>query len=169
MTTPGWALTLVFWLHMLATVVWIGGLTALSFMVLPAARQTLEAPAYAALITAIQRRLDPLAWFSLVLLGGTGMVQMSANPNYEGFLAIGNTWALAILIKHVVIFGMVGVSAYVTWGVLPGLRRLALLQARGQAAGSELAGLQRREVLLLRLNLLLGVIVLALTAAARAA
>lgn len=165
--TPTWALTIAFWLHMLATVVWIGGLAALSILVLPAARKALEASAYAALIESIQRRLDPLGWLCLLLLVATGLVQMSANPNYHGFLAISNRWALAILIKHIVFAGMTAVSAYLTWGLLPALRRAALLQTHGQAA----AGAERmrsQELLLLRLNLILGLLVLALTALARA-
>lgn len=166
MSTPAWALTLAYWLHMLATVIWIGGLAALSILVLPVARQVLDAQTYAGLLGNIQRRLDPLAWFSLALLVATGLVQMSANPNYEGFLAVGNRWAAAILLKHLVIFGMVGLSAYMTWGVLPGLRRAVLRQAHGHNA-PEAGRLEKRELLLLRLNLVLGVVVLALTAVAR--
>jgi uncharacterized membrane protein len=164
--TPTWALTIAFWLHMLATVVWIGGLAALSILVLPAARKALDAGAYAALLESIQRRLDPLGWLCLLLLLATGLVQMSANPHYQGFLAITNRWAVAILIKHIVFAGMTVVSAYLTWGLLPALRRNALLEARGQVAvGAE--RIRRQEILLLRINLILGILVLALTALAR--
>jgi uncharacterized membrane protein len=171
MTFPSWALSLAYWLHMLATVVWIGSLATLALVVLPAARKALSAQSYADLIGQIQRRLDPLAWFSLVLLAGTGMLQMSANPNYGGFLAIDNRWAVAILIKHILFFLMAGVSVFMTWGVLPELRRLALRQARGLENENSQASqaLLKREVWLLRINLILGVLVLALTAIARAA
>ncbi len=166
MTPPIWALSLVYWLHMLATVVWIGGLAAVVLLVLPAARSSLDASGYAALLAVIQRRLDPLGWACLLLLVGTGLFQMSANPNYQGFLAISNRWAAAILVKHLVFFIMVGVSAYLTWGLLPRLGRVALRQSRGLEA-PEAEHLQRRETILLRLNLILGVAVLALTAIAR--
>ena len=43
-TPPSWALALVFWLHMLATVTWLGGLAAIAILVLPAAKLTLKAP-----------------------------------------------------------------------------------------------------------------------------
>jgi uncharacterized membrane protein len=167
MSTPTWALSLAYWLHMLATVVWVGGLAALAGLVLPAARQSLDAQTYADLLGRIQKRLDPLGWFSLLLLVGTGLVQMSASPNYTGFLEIGNRWAAAILAKHLVIAGMVGVSAYLTWGVMPGLKRAALRAAQGKTA-PEAERLQRQEDRLLRLNLALAMIVLALTAVARA-
>ncbi len=164
---PVWALSAAYWLHMLATVVWIGGLAALVLFVLPTAQRHLEAEAYARLMEKAQRRLDPLGWLSLLVLVGTGLFQMSASPNYQGFLAITNRWSAAILIKHLIFIGMVGVNAYLTWGVMPVLQRLAFLHAKGlETPGAE--RLQQRKVQLLRLNLVLGVIVLALTAVARA-
>jgi uncharacterized membrane protein len=189
---PLLALSITYWLHMLATVAWLGGLAALSILVLPSAQVSLESDAYSRLLEAIQRRLDPLGWLCLAILVGTGLFQMSASPNYQGFLAINNRWAVAILTKHLVFFAMTGLSAYLTWGVLPALRRAALRQARQEqashtqarqtqarqmaddiqmhanAANAELQRLKSREALLLRLNLFLGVIILALTAIARA-
>ncbi len=152
---------------MLATVVWIGGLSALALLVVPAARKAVPGEGYAALLGEVQRRLDPLAWLSLALLVATGLVQMSANPNYEGFLAFDNQWAIAILVKHLLFLGMIAISGYMTWFVMPGLRRAALLQARGKET-PEAQGLQRREAWLLRLNLALGILILGLTAIARA-
>jgi uncharacterized membrane protein len=160
------ALSLTYWLHMLATVVWIGGLAAMVLLVLPAARRSLDASAYAELLASTQRRLDPLAWISLLVLAGTGLFQMSASPNYQGFLTINNRWALAILVKHLVFFAMIGVSAFITWGLLPRLQRVALRQAYGLDA-PEAEKLQRQETALLRLNLALGALILALTAVAR--
>lgn len=165
---PYTGLSVVYWLHMLATVVWIGSLAALSLLILPVARRTLDREAFSAFLTGLQQRLDPLAWSSLVILLGTGMFQMSASPNYSGFLAIRGQWAIAILTKHVVFVGMTSLSAYVTWGLLPELRRVALRQARGQTV-PEAEKLQQRELTLMRVNLILGVIILALTAIARAA
>jgi hypothetical protein len=59
-----------------------------------------------------------------------------------------------------------------TWGLLPQLRRQALLQAHSPQSGQasqELARISQRDAWLLRLNLALGVIILGLTAIARAA
>ncbi|MBC8507460.1 MAG: CopD family protein [Anaerolineales bacterium] len=167
MNTPTWALTSAYWLHMLATVIWIGGLAILTLLVIPAARKILDEITYATFLENVQRRLDPLAWFSVVVLLGSGMLQMSANPNYDGFLAVNNPWGWAILVKHIVFGLMVLSSGYVTWGIMPSMRRAAFRQARHQDA-PEIASFQKREWLFLRLNLTLGIIVLALTALARA-
>jgi uncharacterized membrane protein len=169
MESSTWALWLAYWLHMLATVVWIGGLSALAIFVLPAARRALDPPAYAAFLTNLQQRFDPLGWFSLAILAATGMFQMSASPSYQGFLAIEDRWAAAILIKHLLFFGMAGLSAYLTWGLMPKIRRMALRRAASGAVDeAEAQRLIAQESRLLQLNLLLGVLVLALTAIARA-
>jgi uncharacterized membrane protein len=167
---PTIGITITYWLHMLATVTWIGGMAAVSLLVLPAARKVLEPASFAALLSRLQTRLQLVGWFSLAVLTVTGLFQMSASPFYEGFLAIRNPWAMAILFKHLVIGLMVLVSVYVTWGLLPALQRTLLLRAAGRPIDeAREASLQRREIWLLRLNLLLSVIVLALTALARTA
>jgi uncharacterized membrane protein len=167
MNAPILPLTIAYWLHMLATIVWVGGLAALALLVLPAARQSLDNQGFAAFLERLQHRLDLVGWFSLAVLAGTGMFQMSAHPAYEGFLAFNSLWAGAILVKHLVFLGMIAVSAYLTWGVLPRLRRLALLQMKDSNADGEKARLSAVNTALLRLNLIFAVIVLALTALAR--
>lgn len=163
-------LTVAYWLHMLATVAWIGGLVGLSLFVIPAARQSLEADAYARFLGGVQMRLQRMGWFSLAVLAGTGLFQLSSHPSYQGLLVVESPWAVAILIKHLVIGGMVLSSAYITWGLTPKLQRLALLQAAGRQSDPANADrLRRQETLFFRLNLGLSIVVLLLTAIARAA
>jgi uncharacterized membrane protein len=166
MATPVWALSIAYWFHMLATVLWIGGLAAISIIVLPAARKVLNPGDFADLLAAMQKRLDPLGWFSIIVLLASGMLQMSSSPNYEGLLTIRGVWAASLLIKHILFGLMVLTSGYITWGLLPALRRAALLQARAKD-DPNLHMLQNRETLILRINLLLGVLVLLMTAIAR--
>jgi uncharacterized membrane protein len=163
---PVWALTITFWLHLLATVTWIGSLAAISFLILPAARHSLDLDAQGALIDAIQRRLEPLAWFCLALLVVTGMFQLSTSPHYNGLLSTSNQWSIAILVKHIMVLVMIVVSALQTWEVLPSIQRAAI---RAQKTGdpAELRVLRQRERLLLRVNLLLSMLILAATALAR--
>jgi uncharacterized membrane protein len=87
---PTWALALIYWLHMLATVVWVGSLAAISFLILPAIKRTLNPETQLVFIEAMQRRLEPIAWFSISLLILTGLFQMSVNPHYDGFLSTSN-------------------------------------------------------------------------------
>ena len=47
MTTPTWALTLAYWFHLLATVVWIGGLATLALLILPLAQRQVDQATFA--------------------------------------------------------------------------------------------------------------------------
>ena len=167
-TPPTWAIALVFWLHMLATVTWLGGLAAIAILVLPAAKRVLKPTDQLAFIEAIQKRLEPLAWFSLSILIVTGLFQLSINPHYDGFLSTTGQWSLAILTKHIFVVIMIVVSALQTWEVLPAIRRGLIRIEKGQADIAEVARLQSQEKLLLRLNIGLSILILAATAFARA-
>ena len=54
---PGSILVLFYWLHLLATVVWIGGLASMALIVLPAARRSLDDSAFAGFLGRVQERL----------------------------------------------------------------------------------------------------------------
>ena len=162
-----WILALSFWLHMIATIVWVGGLALMALVVWPGARAVLgPGPELAALLRRLQQRFSPWAWGSLAVLIFTGLTQMAANENYSGLLQVTSGWALAILVKHLAVGAMVVIGVYMQWSLQPALVRLATLAAHGHAAPG-LDKLQRREVSLTRLNLLCGILVLGFTAIAR--
>jgi uncharacterized membrane protein len=167
-TPSTWAVAFVFWLHMLATVAWLGGLAAIAILVLPAARRVLKPADQLAVISGIQRRLEPLAWFCLAILIVTGLFQLSVNPHYDGFLSTTGQWSLAILTKHSLVVIMIVVSAIQTWEVLPAIRRGLVRIEKGQVDDAEVKRLQKQETLLLRLNIGLSILILAATAFARA-
>lgn len=158
-------LAAIYWLHMLATVTWIGSLAAINLLFLPASTRALKPVDQLSLISALQKRLEPLAWFCMGILLVTGLFQLSTSPHYDGFLSVSTQWSLAILVKHGVAVLMVVVSAIQTWEVLPAIQRILLI--KGKANESELARLQKRETLLLRINLLLSALILGATALAR--
>lgn len=164
---PSWAIALTFWLHMLATVAWVGSLTAIAVLVLPAMRRTLAPDTQLVFLEAMQKRLEPVAWFSITLLFLTGMFQMSVNPNYDGFVSTSTQWSVAILAKHILGIVMVVVSAIQTWEVIPAIRRAILLSKKTDNL-EQLEALRRREVILLRINFGLSLLVLLATAFARA-
>ena len=162
-STP--VLAVIYWMHMLATVTWIGSLAAINLLFLPASRRTLNLPDQLRLVSTLQKRLEPLAWFCMGILLVTGLFQLSTSPRYDGFLDISTQWSLAILLKHGFAVLMVVVSAIQTWEVLPAIQRTLLKKDKADEA--ELARLQKRETLLLRVNLLLSALILGATALAR--
>lgn len=165
---PLWALALTYWLHLIATVVWVGGVALMALLIWPGARAALGVQA-AAFLQTWHKRFNPLAWLSLAVLTGTGMVQMAANPNYDGLLRIENAWSAAILVKHLAALGMVGVGVTQQQVIQPALNRLLWLQARGQAASpADIQRWHQRETALMWLNVACALVVLACTAIASA-
>ena len=166
MITPNWVLSVLFWLHMIATVTWIGGLAILSLIIYPIAKKTLDNDAFNNLIYKINKKLNPLGWFGLSVLTVTGLIQMSANPNYEGFLSIKNIWSGAMLAKHSAFILIIAISAYQTWTLSPELERVAIRRQKGlESPNSKKLQLKEKNIILI--NLSLGILVLLLTAIAR--
>ena len=161
-----WVLVASYWVHLLATVVWLGGTALMAFIAWPALRQgTLSSNQWFAL----QKRFQPWVNAALVVLLITGFVQMTNDPNYDGFLAIDSLWAWAILLKHIAYAGMVALTAYLQFALYPAMKRLALLaEGRPELADAERERLARREARFLRLNLVCAALVLLCTAVATA-
>ena len=158
-----------FFFHLIATVAWIGGLVTLALVVQPVLSHTItDVRERARLMEAVQKRFQPIANLSLIVLILTGMVQTFANRFYKGFLQLDSAWAQAILFKHLAVVGMVILAGIITFSVQPALRRNALLVANGVADDAQSARLQHQQVRLTRLNLVLSLLVLLFTAIASA-
>lgn len=158
-------LAISYFFHLVGTVIWLGGLAVLSLMVYPETKRLIEQhPQFHDFMNRLRRRFVPWANFSLILLIGTGMLQMTADPNYLGFLDFSNSWSVAMLLKHIVIVGMAACSLAIQYGVAPAIERTSLLLAKGKGDHAEWDRLRRREVRLTWLNNLLGTLVLLFTA-----
>lgn len=156
-------LAVSYFFHLIATVVWLGGLAVYVLLIFPEGALLPDA-----LRARIRKRFLPLTNFSLVVLIFTGLTQMVGDPNYDGVLQFTNTWSLVILFKHVVIVGMLIAGGLIQWGIMPTLDRQSLLAQKGKQDDALIARLHEREVRLTWINVLLGALVLALTAWATA-
>ena len=161
-----WVLVASYWIHLLATVVWLGGIALMALVAWPALRQgTLSANQWFQL----QKRFLPWVNASFVILLITGFVQMTNDENYSGFLVLDSLWAWAILLKHVAYGVMVVLTVYLQFGLYPAMARTALLaEKRQETAAAESDRLARREIRYLRLNVIAAMIVLFCTAVATA-
>ncbi len=163
---PAWILLIAFWLHMLATVAWIGYLAATSLWIFPTLQKNLSGNEFSKWFTKSNKRLNTISWISITVLLVSGLIQMSANDNYSGLFLLTNNWAIAILIKHIIFFGMVILSAYLSWKLHPELERIALVKAAGKVAHNEAKVLSQMKTTM-RVTLFFGIATLALTALAR--
>ena len=161
-----WILALSYWIHLVATVIWLGGLALTVLVAWPALRRgTLESNQW----LDIQKRFLPWANGSLVILLITGFVQMTNDTHYNGFMVLDSIWAWAMLLKHGAYVGMVVISFYLQGMLYPEMTRLALaLAKKPKLMAVEAAQLEQREKRLLQVNWACALLVLLFTAVATA-
>jgi putative copper export protein len=115
----------------------------------------------------MRKRFYPMSNLALVALLVTGLFQMTADPNYDGFMNFDNTWSKVMLLKHIVVGLMAVAGLILQYGVAPELERTSLLLEHGKLTDETDAKwqkLRRREMLLTWCNGLLGLSVLAFSA-----
>ncbi len=157
------ALALSLFFHIAATVIWIGGILLITFLVVPEIHRALaDQPALFQLLTRLRKRFTILGNLALAVLIVTGLLQMSTDPNYEGLLRFSNRWSQALLIKHILIIVMALCGLLLQFGLAPALERTSLLRERGMGEREEWARLQRRER---RLTILIALLALSILAA----
>ncbi|MYD10874.1 MAG: DUF4149 domain-containing protein [Chloroflexi bacterium] len=133
-------------LHIGATVIWIGGILLLTFLVVPELNRALaEQPALYQLLRRLRKRFTPLANLALATLIVTGVLQMSTDPNYEGLLSFNNRWSQALLFKHALLIVMAAAGLLLQLAVAPALERASLLRERGRGDAGEWNRLRGRE------------------------
>lgn len=170
-------LAILYAVHLLAAVILTGGLLTLALVVIPGARRVLSAlpmvktaphSPVEAMVDEWERRFTPLANLSLVVLIATGMLQMTADENYDGFLQFNNTWAWAMVFKHLAVIGMALIAGYVALGLEPERRRLQTLALANRPDDAASRRLVDHRARLAKLNLVCGLLTLLFTAVATA-
>lgn len=163
---PVFALAVNYWLHLLATVTWLGGLVMLVLVAWPEIRRsmTVGSSEKEMLLASIENRFRTLSNISLVVLLVTGLIQMDGDSHYAGFLTFTNAWSISLLAKHVVVLLMLVVAGGLQWVVQPALDRARLASRREDQPNSEVKRQHRRLRRLTILNLAMGILVLIFTA-----
>ena len=141
------------WLHLLAVVVWLGGLIFQSHVLFPQLGKTGGSPLAAAAI----RRFRPVAWSAVVLLVLTGFYNLSRLPSLPLLLQTGAGALLAL--KVVLLLIALPLAAHRDFKQAPRL-------VRALEAGEDPAAMLRGVVWLDRVVLLLGVVAIYLGLAA---
>jgi uncharacterized membrane protein len=128
-------LTVINWLHLFATVAWIGGMTTNLLVLLPSIREALEPAVMGKLMGGVMKRFRIVTYISIVVLIVTGAVMTTFNASYMGLALFGNLWSIVALISKLAVKG----------------------------PSPDLAHLQKKQIMLASTGFILGVIVLLLT------
>ena len=84
------SLSVMNWLHMIATVVWIGGIGTNLLVLMPSMRESLEPPMMGKLMGAVMKRFRRLVYVSIFVLSVTGVLMNLLDENYLGLMKLGN-------------------------------------------------------------------------------
>ncbi|MCC7413973.1 MAG: CopD family protein [Gammaproteobacteria bacterium] len=143
-------------LHVLAAVVWVGGMVFAYVMLRPVAATLLEPPLRLQLWSAVFERFFPWVWAAVVALLGTGLWMIFAL--FGGFAEA--RWHVHLMLA----LGVLMMLLFIHLFFAP-YRRLRMAVAAGDwPAGGKALGRIRRIV---AVNTVLGVIVVAVAAAGR--
>jgi len=115
----------------------------------------------------VAKRFTPMANISILVLIVTGVIIAHYDQNFRGVLEFANPCSVVMLLKHLFVAMMIVVHFYRGWVLNPRIGRLSS-QASGASAASTLssqvAGLQKLSLNLVRANFVFGMMVLLLTA-----
>ncbi len=143
-----------YWLHLVATVIWIGGITFILFIAIPSSKQVLGAEA-GKLMGEISKRFTPLANYSIIFLIVTGLALTVFNKQFSGIGIFENNSTSSLILKHIVVLGMVAVHFYRGSILSPKIVKTTSVD--------EKAALQKLSLNLVKVNFGLGLIVLLLS------
>ncbi|MBM3705076.1 MAG: hypothetical protein FJW66_00980 [Actinobacteria bacterium] len=145
-------------IHLFATVMWFGTMTANTFILLPSLRETMEASMSGKLLGAVMKRFRILVYtcIGLLVISGIGITELIA----EGpvFMRFTNFWSTISSIKHIFTIIIVILAIYAFEGLG---RKVSRLARKGPSA--ELTRLQKKQILFSYTGLALAIIILILT------
>ena len=143
-----------YWIHLIATAIWIGGIYFILFIAIPSAKNILGGEA-GKLMGEISRRFTPIANYSILLLFITGVALTGLNKQFSGIGIFENKWTLILAIKHIIVFGMIVTHFYRGLVLNPKI-------ARTESAPDKTT-LQKLSLNLVKVNFGLGIVVLLLS------
>jgi uncharacterized membrane protein len=146
-------ISLSYWLHAVATVIFIGHFVLLAGIYLPALSKNGSA------LSEISKRSRSWLYASLLIFMVTGIYLMVVDPNYLGVGNFTNLWAIMMLVKHILIVGMIGMGFFYN-----AILRVGPLMASNNSAEQAIARF-RTYVNVMAVS---GIVVLLLTAFAQA-
>lgn len=151
-------LAVINWLHLLATVTWIGGMTTNILVVLPSVGEVLEPSITGKFMGSVMKRFRPLIYTSMILLGITGALMSYFSKSSLETMQFGNLWNIVAGIKLVATVALIITAIYAFERLAP---KVAKLAAGGPSP--ELGRLKKLQMDVGITGFILGMIILLLT------
>ena len=148
------------WIHLMATVAWIGGMFTNFFIYIPAMGKTLDPPLAGKLMSAAMKRFRVMVYISMLVFAISGIIMASLKLN-SGEIFSSRNQMIAILIFKVPLYVIMVILAIYAFEIVA--PRLARIAAEGPSPG--LLKAQKTQKTLAMAGFIVGVLILALSAA----
>lgn len=143
------------WLHLGMAVIWIGGIHY-HMVILGATAKDLPPDARGALTLGTFNRFIRIVWASIIILVVTGILKGIYSGAFSKLFFTTHGWIFGI--KLLLAFAMIVVAILFTFVFGPKLK--SLLEAKSPENQTQLATLQKKMSMLVRLNLTFGFLIL---------
>jgi len=154
--------TLIDWLHIMATITWIGGMFTNFIILRPAMAKALSPAEAGKFMGAVMKRFKVMVYISIVVLGVTGIPLKIINDNYISIINFENNWEIVSFIKHLC-YGILVLLAIYTFEVLA--PKMGKLVAAGPSPA--LKALQKKQAAFGGLAFLTAIVILVLSSLMR--
>lgn len=145
---------LIYWLHLLATVIWIGAMIILMVIIIPSAKQILKDElTYNRFLKVIGKKITLLVNIAILILIVTGIF-LGILINLESM----NDFII-LVVKHILVSIMVGIHIGRIFLIAPRLERKSKVDSKN----SSFKRLKSLQMNLVWLNLILGLIIVFLS------
>jgi len=148
------------WIHLMATVAWIGGMFTNFFIYMPAIRKVLDPSTTGKLMGTVMKRFRIMVYISMGLFLITGMISGFIHVTSVDAASVENSWNTLLTIKISVFVVMAVLAIYAFEYLAP---KVAETAAKGPSP--ELARIQKTQMAMATIGFILGIVIVAISAA----
>ena len=144
---------LLYFLHVLAVVAWVGGVIYVNLILMPS-MQVIEPSQRGKLLGAAAKRFTVLSWSCCIMLVVTGYIMMPEGMLFNFLISYG-TW---LNVKILLFLLMVMIGLYITLSIAPKIRTLT--PKPDEKPSPDFLKSQKKLPLLVITNMILGILAL---------
>ncbi len=146
-------------IHLMATIAWIGGMLFNFLVVMPTVNKVLDPVTTGKFMKALFKRVRIIVYVSLLLLFVTGIPMKIASEYYVAIINFDNNWEIAGFIKHVFVAVLALMAIYNFEILMPKVGKLAI-----KGPSPLLMTLKKRQMMFGAISFLFGIIIIFLSA-----
>ena len=146
-------------LHLMATIAWIGGMFFNFLVVMPTVNKVLDPATTGRFMGVLMKRVRVIVYSSLLILFVTGIPMKIASEYYVAIINFDNNWEIVGFIKHVFV-ALLAIMAFLSFEIVS--PKVAKLAAKGPSP--ELFSMKKKQMMLGALAFLFGIAVIFLSA-----